>query len=151
MTHPQGPWGFQDQPQRSKSGQWPNSWKSASCLPKQLEHSSHSLAYEITHAYKSWQGLSRWFSGKESVCNAGNPGLIPGSGRSPGTRNGNPLQYSCLKNPMDRGTWWATDHGIAKELDTTEHTCLKTDNPIPSGLSCLLRCPTLLSVECVSL
>ena len=39
---------------------------------------------------------------------------IPGSGRSPGVGNGNPLQYSCLKNPIDRGAWWATDHGIAK-------------------------------------
>ena len=78
MTHPQVPSRFQDQPQRSKSGQWPNFWKSASWLPKQLEYSSHSLAYEITHSYKSWRGLSRWLSGKESVCNAGNPGLILG-------------------------------------------------------------------------
>ena len=41
-------------------------------------------------------------------------GLIPGSGRSPGEGNGNPLQYSCLENPMDRGAWWATVHGITK-------------------------------------
>ena len=52
--------------------------------------------------------------GKESVCNAGNPGLIPGSGRSPGGGNGNPLQYSCLENPMDRGAWRATAHGVTK-------------------------------------
>jgi len=45
--------------------------------------------------------------------------LIPGSGKSPGGRNGNPLQYSCLKNPMDRGGWWAIDHGVAKVSDTT--------------------------------
>ena len=44
----------------------------------------------------------------------GDPGLIPGSGRSPGEGNGNPLQYSCLENPMDRGAWWATVHGVAK-------------------------------------
>ena len=44
-------------------------------------------------------------------------GSILGSGRSSGEGNGNPLQYSCLKNPMDRGTWWATVHGVAKELD----------------------------------
>ena len=50
---------------------------------------------------------------------AGNPGLIHGSGRSPGERNDNPLQYSCLENPTDRGAWWATVHGVA-ELDTTE-------------------------------
>ena len=41
-------------------------------------------------------------------------GSIPGSGRSPGKGNGNPLQYSCLENPMDRGAWWATVHGVAK-------------------------------------
>ena len=52
--------------------------------------------------------------GKESVCNAGDPGSIPGLGRSPGEGNGNPLQYSCLENPMDRGAWRATVHGITK-------------------------------------
>ena len=46
-------------------------------------------------------------------------GSIPGSGRSSGEANGNPLQYSCLGNLMDRGAWWATVHGVAKELDTT--------------------------------
>ena len=45
-------------------------------------------------------------------------GLIPGSGKSPGAGYGNPLQYSCLENPMDRGTWWATVHGGCKESDT---------------------------------
>ena len=53
-------------------------------------------------------------------------GSIPGSGRSPGVGNGNPLQYSCLKNPMDRGAWWATDHGIAKsrtQLSTHTFAC----------------------------
>ena len=44
--------------------------------------------------------------GKESACNAGDPGSIPGSGRSPGEGNGNPLQYYCLENPKDRGAWW---------------------------------------------
>ena len=51
---------------------------------------------------------------KESACNAGDPGLIPGSGRFPGEGNGNPLQYSCLNNFIDRGTWWATVHGVIK-------------------------------------
>ena len=46
-------------------------------------------------------------------------GLIPGLGRSPGERNGNPLQYSCLGNPMDRGALWAMVHGVMKELDMT--------------------------------
>ena len=56
-------------------------------------------------------------SGKESACNAGDlgdVGSIPGSGRSPGEGKGNPLQYSCLKNPMDRGAWWATVQGVSK-------------------------------------
>ena len=52
--------------------------------------------------------------GKESACNVGDARLIPESGRSPGGRNGNPLQYSCLENPIDRGAWWATVHGVAK-------------------------------------
>ena len=53
-------------------------------------------------------------TGKESTCNAGDLGLIPESGRSPGGGHGNPLQYSCLENPMDRGVWWATVHGVTK-------------------------------------
>ena len=52
--------------------------------------------------------------GKESACNARDPGSIPGSGRSPGEGNGNPLQYSCLENPMDGGFWGATIHWVAK-------------------------------------
>ena len=51
---------------------------------------------------------------KESSCNAGDPGSIPGLKRSPGGGNGNPLQYSCLESPMDRGAWWATVYGVAK-------------------------------------
>ena len=51
---------------------------------------------------------------KVSAWNAGDPGSIPGSGRSPGEGNGNPLQYSCLENSMDRGAWWATVYGVAK-------------------------------------
>ena len=52
--------------------------------------------------------------GKESACNAGDLGLIPGLGRSPGKGKGYPLRYPCLQNPMDRGAWWATVHGVAK-------------------------------------
>ena len=52
--------------------------------------------------------------GKAPVYNAGDQGSIPGSGRSPGERNGNPLQYYCLENPMGRGAWRATVHGVAK-------------------------------------
>ena len=51
---------------------------------------------------------------KASACNVGDLGSIPGWGRSPGEGNGNPLQYSCLENPMDGGAWWAAVHGVAK-------------------------------------
>ena len=56
---------------------------------------------------------------KNLPANVGDVSLIPGSGKSPGGGNGNPLQYSCLGNHMDRGAWWATVHGVAKELDMT--------------------------------
>ena len=67
--------------------------------------------------------LSNYFMGfpysshvKESAYNAGDPGSILGLGRFHREGNGNPLQYSCLQNPMDRGIWWATDHGVTKSL-----------------------------------
>ena len=52
--------------------------------------------------------------GKESTCNVGDAGLIPGLGTFPGEGNNNPLQYSCLENSVERGVWWATFHGAAK-------------------------------------
>ena len=73
-------------------------------------------------SYKAWEesvpgsyefyepGLPRWFSGKETACQCRrcrDVGLVPGWGRSPGIGNGNPFQYSCLENHMDRGAWWA--------------------------------------------
>ena len=61
-----------------------------------------------------YMGFPHSSVGKESAYNAGDPGVIPGSGRSPREGNGNPLQYSCLENPMDRGAWWATVHGVAR-------------------------------------
>ena len=57
---------------------------------------------------------------KTLSANAGDTGSIPGLGRSPGGGNGNPIQYSCLGNPMDRGAWRATVHGVTKESDMTE-------------------------------
>ena len=68
--------------------------------------------------------LPRWLSGKESACIAGDrrdAGWIPGWGRFPGGDRGNPLQYSCLENLVDRGAWWATVHRVP-ESDTTEAT-----------------------------
>ena len=66
---------------------------------------------------------------KASAWNAGVMGLIPGSGRSPGEGNGNPLRYSCLENPMEGGAWWATVHGVAKsrtQLSDFTHSLTQT-------------------------
>ena len=60
------------------------------------------------------QGFPGGSEDKASACNVGDPGSIPGLGKSPGEGNGNPLQYSCLENPMERGAWQATVHGVAK-------------------------------------
>ena len=68
---------------------------------------------KLTHL-SSHMGLLRWLSGKESTCQVGDTGSILGSGRYPREGNGNTLHYSCLENPIDRGAWWATIHGVAK-------------------------------------
>ena len=60
------------------------------------------------------EGFPGSSDGKESACNEGDLGSVPGLGRSPGEGNGNLLQYSCLKNPMGGGAWWATVQGVAK-------------------------------------
>ena len=82
-------------------------------------NSSHVVLMEI---YTFVAGFPRGTVVKNLPASAGDSrdtGLIPGSGRSPGEGNGSPLQYSCLANPMDRGVWRATVHGVT-ELDTTE-------------------------------
>ena len=73
------------------------------------------ISVKGNHLFK--QHLIKMYCGsesKESACNAGDQGSIPGSGRSPGKGNGDPLQCSCLENPMDRGAWLAIVHGVAK-------------------------------------
>ena len=86
------------------------------------------LSFKPTFSLSSFTFIKRLFSSsslsamgfpggaevKASACNAGDLGLIPGLGRSPGEGNGNPLQYPCLENPMDGGAWWASVHGVAK-------------------------------------
>ena len=67
--------------------------------------------FRRNYTYRDFPGGA---DSKVSAYNVGDVGLIPGSGRSSGEGNGNPLQYSCLENPVDRGAWWATVHGVAK-------------------------------------
>ena len=68
----------------------------------------------------TFQGFPGGLDGKESACNAGDPGSIPGLVRSPGEGNSNPLQYYCLENPMNRGAWLGYSPWGRKESDTTE-------------------------------
>ena len=79
----------------------------------------HKSAFWLYHELCSYWGFPGGSVGKNQHVNAGDTGLIPGSGRYPGVGNGTPLQFSCLGNPMGRGAWWATVHGTT-ESDTTE-------------------------------
>ena len=78
--------------------------------------SKHLLKFQrfMLNIHVNVKGKAGWLSGKESTCQAGAAGLIPGLGRSPGEANGNPLQYPCRENLMDRGAWWAAVHGVPK-------------------------------------
>ena len=78
-----------------------------------------AFCFLFLHSYLVTLGFPGGSNGKESACSAGDMGLIPGSGRSPGEGNDNPLQYSCLKNHMDRGAWWTAVQRVA-ESDRTE-------------------------------
>ena len=90
--------------------------------------------YSITlneRVWNWWNRLAKSFpvgsEVKASACNVGDLGSIPGSGRSPGEGNGNPLQYSCLENPMDGGAWRATVHGVAKSQTWLSDFTFKPD------------------------
>ena len=117
--------------------------------------------YQTQHIFISWLSpLSLWLglpggaSGKERICQyRRGAGSIPGLERSPGGRHGNPLQYSCLETPTDRGSWWATVHGVT-ELDTAEatwHACTQPSIQLgkafpnsPIKLTILLSAPLAL-------
>ena len=82
-------------------------------LKKKLQKYRRDLENFLSTTCLQW-GFPDGSDSKKSVCNGGDPDSIPGLGRSPGEGNGNPLQYSCLKNSMVRGAWWATVPGVAK-------------------------------------
>ena len=87
-------------------------WRIPWTEPGGLQPLGHKLS-DMTDQLTLW-GFSGGTDNKESAYNVGDLGSISGSGRSPGEENGNPLQYFCLENPMDRGAWWATVFGLAK-------------------------------------
>ena len=89
---------------------------------KLFRHRFYINRYVYTYMYIHTQigvGLPWWFKGKESACQCRRPGFSPWVRKIPGERNGNPLQYSFLENPMDRGALWAIVHGVTKDLDMT--------------------------------
>ena len=79
-----------------------------------MQPSPQSVLELIYHLVPRRKGFPGGSVVKKTPANAGDSGLIPDSGRCPGEGNGNPAQYSCLENPIDRGAWWATVHGVAK-------------------------------------
>ena len=149
-------------PARGHRGRLDGAASDAACSFTICRAFAHSQAGSgcVTSTDNMWSLPSRGFPhssvGKESTCNAGDLGSMPGLGRSPGEGNGNPFQYPCLENPMDRGAWWATVHRVARvghDLATkpppprsilcnyVDHnesergewkSCLKTQHPMPS-------------------
>ena len=89
---------------------WEIPWTEEPGGPQSMGSQRVGLKQLSTNAW----GFPHSSVGKESTCDAGDPASIPGSGRSPGEGDGNPVQYSCLGNPMDRGAWQATVDGVAK-------------------------------------
>ena len=100
---------------------------------------------EATSSYDSYKGIiirDLGFPGGsdgKSACNMGDPGLIPGVGRSPGEGNGNPLQYSCLENPMDGGAWQAIVHGVTNRWTRVSDFIFIFRRDPPSALCLTLR------------
>ena len=101
-----------------------NSWRKTKYIGKQRFENDHEfLPVQEWHA-NSWSvpyfRLSCSSNREESGCDAGDQGLIPGVGRSSGERNGNPLQYSCLENPLEIEAWWATVQGVTRVWQLNE-------------------------------
>ena len=88
-------------------------------------HALPKVGKKLEQVYNKLVGFPSSSVGKESACNTEDRGLIPGLGRSPGEGNGNPLQSSCLENPMDRGAWWSTVPGIPVRHDCATFTSLQ--------------------------
>ena len=128
----------------------PESCKISRCFVSHQEMTVLFIAFEMQGRFYAHLEVINWcfwgFPGgsevKASACNEGDLGLIPGSGRSPGEGNGNPLQYSCLENPMGGGAWWATVHGVAKsrtrlsEFTFTSLWTMVLEKTLESPLDC---------------
>ena len=108
-----------------KTQPWPQAWKRSVFYSNPKEKQRQRMFKLPKNCIYLTQDFLGGLDGKASVYNVGNLGSIPGSGRSPGEENGNPLQYYCLENPMDKGAWQTTVHGVRKSRtrlsDFTSH------------------------------
>ena len=104
-------------------------WEACSQLqfPPLALLSLHSICFGVLYLHFQ---LPWWLSGKESACHTGDVGSIPGSGRSPGGGHNNPLQYSCLENPMDRGAWRHACMNFHLPLSIFQFPCASFFNPL---------------------
>ena len=100
--------------QQESGPEWGHGRREASASAQPEYRLQRSLGSPLKEKAKAYTGFPGDSDGKESVCRAGDLGSIPRLGTSPGKRNGNPLQHSCLENSMNRGARWATFHGVAK-------------------------------------
>ena len=128
-------------PVKENIHQWP--WVS---IRQWLALTVSSSPQHLVSPYYTIHGLPRWLSCKESTCQAGDTGSTPDLGRSSGEENGNPLQYSGLRNPMDRGAWQATVHGWGhkrvghdraskpQQIYTMQHALVLWPNETPHSL-----------------
>ena len=103
-----------------ETGAGPSSWAAGTELTGQSKHLLCFVLFLLINAYIS-RGFPTDSDGKESACNAGDQGSNPGTERPPGEGNDNPLQYSCLENPMDTGAWRATVCGVAESRTRLSH------------------------------
>ena len=130
-----------------ENNEWCTMWEIASILKisrSSIEDNLHQLGY--INCFDVWvpHGFPLWLNGKES-CQCRRHGFHPWVEKIPGEGNGNPLQYSCLENSMDRGAWWATAHGITKSRTLTLFTWVFTWVPHNAAATAksLQLCPTL--------
>ena len=95
-------------------------WRGGETACAAVQHGWTKCKVGLLREFSDKGGFPEGSDGKKFTCNVGHPASIPRSGRSPGGQHGNPLQYSCLGNSMNRGGWQATVHGGCRESDTTE-------------------------------
>ena len=110
---------------------WKNWWNQCNQWKNYTQPKRKNL-----YGHVSWRGPPRWLHGRESACDAGDTSLIPRSGGSPGGGHGNPFQYFCLENPMDRGAWQVTVHRVTKSWTQLSNWACTQARKLEMTLAC---------------